>query len=142
MLNEKFDDDLFRVYFSRIYRNLVQQESEFIDCLEESDKPFFISYSNSLNDMAKLFKINVNKDLSSKGVQQFGSENNNACNGKRMKRRIKDILMTKNIFGLGDAPIASDKEKTCRIVPTTMCGWSKVEVIEVSKPVMKLTREA
>ena len=51
-----------------------------------------------------------------------------------MKRRIKDILVTKNIFGLGDAPIASKEEQLCRIVPTTIPGLSKVEIEVVDKP--------
>jgi hypothetical protein len=37
MTNEKFDDDLFRTYFVRIYKNIVNMETEFIGALEESE---------------------------------------------------------------------------------------------------------
>jgi hypothetical protein len=63
MTNEKFDDDLFRTYFVRIYKNLVNMETDFINALEETDRPFFVSYANSLSDMARFFKVTTSKDL-------------------------------------------------------------------------------
>jgi hypothetical protein len=57
-----------------------------------------------------------------------------------MKRRIKDLLLTKNIFGLGEVPMSAKEEQTCRIVPTTIPGFSKVIIEEVAKPVIKPSR--
>ena len=61
MSNKKFDEDLFRTYFSKIYKSIVQMEAGFMTALSENDRNAFIKYSDSLKDLATYFKVNSTK---------------------------------------------------------------------------------
>ena len=61
MSNKKFDEDLFRTYFSKIYKSLVSMESSFMTALTDNDRNSFIKYSDSLKDLASYFKITSTK---------------------------------------------------------------------------------
>jgi hypothetical protein len=56
MRGELMDEELFRSYFVKLYRKMVQMEVSFINLLEGEDKDGFLHYSKSLKDLATSFK--------------------------------------------------------------------------------------
>ena len=50
-------DELFRKYFIRLYRNIRQMENKFKELFEPEESDSFVRYSNSMNDLASVFKV-------------------------------------------------------------------------------------
>ena len=112
-------------------------ENCFYDSLEPEEQDAFINYSNSMKDLASLFKLSNNN---SRFSQTDGS-------GMRFKRRKKEAEkendMRASIFGVGNL-LAPTKSKTvsCKIVPTKIVGLSKVEQVYEKPKDRRLLRRA
>jgi hypothetical protein len=61
MMGKKTDEDLFRTYFCKIYKSIVHMETSFMTALSENDRNSFMSYSESMRDLASYFKIVLTK---------------------------------------------------------------------------------
>lgn len=53
---ELMDEEIFRSYFVKLYRKIVQMEVSFLNLLEDEDKDSFVYYSKSMQDLALIFK--------------------------------------------------------------------------------------
>ena len=53
---ELMDEEIFRSYFVKLYRKMVQMEVSFLNLLEDEDKDSFVYYSKSMQDLALIFK--------------------------------------------------------------------------------------
>lgn len=56
MTQEYFDETLFRTYFKRMYKSMFYLETDFISLLSESERDGFMVFTESVKDLAKLFK--------------------------------------------------------------------------------------
>jgi hypothetical protein len=50
------DDELFRSYFKKMYRHLVNMECQFMSMMGPTERSGFFAYSKSLSDLATFFK--------------------------------------------------------------------------------------
>jgi hypothetical protein len=55
--DEPMDEELFRNYFVRIYRKIVQMETNFWRVLDDESKQSFVVFSKSLGELASIFKV-------------------------------------------------------------------------------------
>ena len=123
---ELMDEEIFRQYFIRLYRGISQMEQVFYECLEADEQETFVNYSNSLKDLASLFRVSRENEK-----QQTG--------GIRSRKRHKSEVtrekeLISSLFGIGQAiPARKNTQVYCRVVPTKIVGFSRVEP-EPEKP--------
>ena len=95
IVGEEMHDELFRKYFIRLYRNIRQMENKFKELFEPEESDSFVRYSNSMNDLASVFKVKkVEKQVvidSARGEVQQSK--------KAFKKNQEDL--SKIIFGVG-----------------------------------------
>lgn len=56
-MNEPMDDELFRTYFIRLFKGIRQMEKSFKALFDQDENDSFIKFSQSMKDMASIFKI-------------------------------------------------------------------------------------
>jgi len=115
---EVMDEELFRSYFVKLYRKMVQMEVSFLNLLEDEDKDGFVLYSKSLRELAGLFKTfrdpsNVIQGAFSRKINKDGT---------------RDELTYKLLFGLGQLPVT--ESKSCKILPLGFGGLYRAAVQE------------
>lgn len=87
---EPMDEELFRGYFVRLYRKIVQIEKSLWRALDDDLKESFVSFSKSLSELAFCFKV---------------QRDPTASNPKKIGRELpKDEQVAQAIFGLGSLP--------------------------------------
>ena len=52
LLGEVMDEELFRNYFVKLYRKIVQMEAQFLNLILKEDRDAFVLYSKSVKDIA------------------------------------------------------------------------------------------
>ena len=57
MNGEVMQDELFRKYFIRLYRNIRQMENKFKALFDPEEQESFVRYSKSMLDLAGFFKV-------------------------------------------------------------------------------------
>ena len=93
-------------------------EATFIDCMASDDQDVFVNYSHSMRDLAATFKLSKDQMNSTGGSMRF----------RRRKRESSSEDLVRNIFGVGNAlPPMKNKHLTCRIIPTKIVGFSRVQ---------------
>lgn len=51
------DEELFRNYFVKLYRKIVQMEAQFLNLLLKEDRDAFVLYSKSVKEIAQNYKV-------------------------------------------------------------------------------------
>ena len=57
LAGEIMDEELFRRYFVKLYRKIVQMEVGFRKLLEDKHKDEFLLFSESMHELARSFKV-------------------------------------------------------------------------------------
>jgi hypothetical protein len=122
---EPMDEELFRGYFVKLYRKMVQIETHFLNLLDDDDKPTFMLYSRSLREVANTFKVAKDPTLNlNAGVVESNRT------GKRLNKHQKltskepvESQACKLIFGLGNLP--THEMKYVEILPLGFEGFYK-----------------
>ena len=93
-------------------------EQTFYECLEPNEQEAFISYSNSLKDLAQVFRV-------SKEDFRLGNQYKPK---KRKSEYHKEKELIHSLFGIGNViPASKKKHVYVKIVPTKIVGLSRVE---------------
>ena len=54
---EAMDEELFRGYFVKLYRKIVQMEAKLLNVIDDDDKDGFVLYSKSMRELATHYKV-------------------------------------------------------------------------------------